>query len=331
MADLSTCTHAHLLMQDARLAERRTRLVIAITAVMMVAEITAGMGFNSMALLADGWHMGTHVAAFMITALAYAISRRHAHDRSYAFGTGKVSVLGGFASAVTLALVALITAGESALHVLRPEPILFDDAIIVAVLGLLVNVICAWLLHDHGHDHAHAHPHGTLSPSTHGDAHPHPHHHDMNLRAAYVHVLADALTSVTAIAALMAGKWLGWVWLDPVMGMVGSLIIGLWAWALVRDSSRILLDRLPFDSQLPASIQRTLARDGARVIDLHVWQIAAGRYSALLTIAAAVPHPLTHYRALLHAHPELVHLTIEIQQDDEAASGFSVTPTPHTH
>lgn len=228
-------THSHNYALDSSVAERRTRLVIGITALMMVVEIAAGMSFNSMALLADGWHTSTHVAAFLITALAYYFCRRHCADPRYSFGTGKMGVLGGFASAVVLSLIALLMAGESVHRFFVPVPIHFNQAIGVAVIGLVVNLVCALLLkgehhHDHGHGHSHAHNH---------------HQHDLNLRAAYVHVLADALTSVTAIIALTAGKFLGWSWLDPAMGIVGSAVVSVWAYGLVRDTSGILLDRTP--------------------------------------------------------------------------------------
>jgi len=219
--DLTRWQHAHDYAADSSVAERRTWIVIAITATMMVVEIVAGMAFNSMALLADGWHMSTHVAAFVITALAYHFSRRHANDSRYSFGTGKMGVLGGFASAVVLAVIALLMAGESVHRFFAPQPIHFNQAIGVAVIGLVVNLVCAWLLRDephHHHGHAHEHEHG----------HDHGHGHgDLNLRAAYIHVLADALTSVTAIIALTAGKFLGWSWLDPVMGIVGSVVVSV--------------------------------------------------------------------------------------------------------
>ncbi len=206
--------HSHDYAADSSVAERRTRIVIGITAAMMVVEIGGGIAFGSMALLADGWHMSTHVAAFFIAAMAYHFSRKHAKDARYSFGTGKMGVLGGFASAVVLAVIALLMAGESVHRFITPQPIHFDQAIAVAIIGLVVNLVCAWLLRDEPHHHGHAHGHG----------HDHGHGHgDLNLRAAYIHVLADALTSVTAIVALTAGKFLGWNWLDPVMGIVGRL------------------------------------------------------------------------------------------------------------
>ena len=225
-ADLSRWKHPHDFAIDSSVAESRTRIVIFITAAMMVVEIAAGMAFNSMALLADGWHMSTHVAAFVITALAYHFSRKHATNARYTFGTGKMGVLGGFASAIVLAMIALLMAGESVHRVFVPAPIQFNQAILVALLGLVVNLVCALIFKDAHHHH---HSHGQDHHHEKGPEQGHP-HHDLNLRAAYVHVLADALTSVTAIVALLAGKYFGWTWLDPVMGIVGSAVVGVWAY-----------------------------------------------------------------------------------------------------
>ena len=308
--DSSRSRHSHNFAVDTSVAERRTRIVILITATMMVIEIAAGMAFNSMALLADGWHMSTHVAAFLITALAYYFSRRHSADPRYSFGTGKMGVLGGFASAVILAMIALLMAGESVHRVFNPVRIQFNDAIGVAVVGLLVNVVCALLLKD---DHHHSHGHS-------GD-HGHAHGSDLNRHAAYVHVLADALTSVTAIVALLAGKFFGWSWLDPVMGIVGSAVVAVWAYGLVRDTSGILLDRTPESSDLPDEIRRAVESDGDAVInDLHIWQVSAGRFAAIVSIVAHDPKPADAYRALLREHEELVHITVEVQHCQEHGS-----------
>jgi len=306
--NLTPWQHSHDYAADSSAAERRTRIVIGITAAMMVVEIAGGIVFGSMALLADGWHMSTHVAAFVITALAYHFSRRHANDSRYSFGTGKMGVLGGFASAVVLAVIALLMAGESVHRFFAPQPIHFNQAIGVAVIGLVVNLVCAWLLRDephHHHGHAHEHDHG----------HDHGHGHgDLNLRAAYIHVLADALTSVTAIIALTAGKFLGWNWLDPVMGIVGSVIVSVWAYGLVRDTSGILLDRTPESSDLPDEMRRAVERDGdSRISDLHVWQVGAGKFAAIVSIVAHDPKPVVTYREMFREHEELVHVTIEIQ------------------
>lgn len=299
--------HSHDYAVDSSSAERRTRIVMAITATMMLVEIAAGMVYGSMALLADGWHMSTHVAAFFIAAMAYHFSRKHAKDVRYSFGTGKMGVLGGFASAVVLAVIALLMAGESVHRLFAPQPIHFNQAIGVAVIGLAVNLVCAWLLkgephHHHGHAHGHEHDH---------------HHgaHDLNLHAAYIHVLADALTSVTAIVALTAGKFLGWSWLDPVMGIVGSVIVSVWAYGLVRDTSGILLDRTPDSSDLPDKIRRAVESDGDSFIaDLHVWQVSAGRFATIVCIVAIDPKPVETYRGMFREHKELVHVTVEVQR-----------------
>jgi len=303
-SDPSPGRHTHHYALDFSLAERRTRLVIAITAAMMGLEIAAGLLFHSMALLADGWHMSTHLAAFLITAVAYHFSRRHAHDPRYSFGTGKMGVLGGFASAVVLAMIALLMAGESVRRFFAPLPIHFNQAIAVAVLGLVVNLVCALLLGGAHHHHHPGHEHG----------HAHQHHHDLNLRSAYLHVLADALTSVTAILALTAGKYLGWSWLDPVMGVVGSAVVAVWALGLLRDTSGILLDRTPDSSDLPTEIRRAVESDGDAVItDLHVWQVASGRFAAIVAILARDPKPAAAYHAMFREHEELVHVTVEVQ------------------
>ncbi len=308
-ADFARWRHSHNYIADSSVSERRTRIVICITTVMMAVEIAAGVTYNSMALLADGWHMSTHAAAFFITALAYYFSRRHAEDPRYSFGLGKMGVLGGFASAIILFMVALLVAGESVRGIFRPALIHFNEAIAVAVAGLLVNLICALLFND-GH-HAHGAEH---------DDHHHHHHHDLNLRSAYLHVLADALTSVTAIVALLGGKFLGWSWLDPVMGLVGSAVIVVWSYGLLRDTSAILLDRTPESSDLPHEIRRAVESDGdAFVADLHVWQVGIGKFSAAISIVAKEPKPLDTYREFFREHEELVHVTIEIQHDRDQA------------
>lgn len=300
-------THSHDFAADSSLAESRTRIVIVITAVMMIVEIAAGIAFNSMALLADGWHMSTHVAAFLITALAYYFSRKHAKNARYSFGTGKMGVLGGFASAIVLAMIALLMAGESVHRMFVPATIQFNQAILVAVIGLVVNLVCALIFKDAHQHHHHGHGHEHHS-------HDHGHHHDLNLRAAYLHVLADAMTSVTAIVALVAGKYFGWSWLDPVMGVVGSVVVGVWAYGLVRDTSGILLDRTPETSDLPEVMRRDVEADGdSLVTDLHIWQVGAGKFAAIVSIVAHHPKPSETYRELFSEHEELVHVTVEVQ------------------
>ena len=288
--------------------ERGTRLVVLLTTVMMVGEIVAGWLTNSMALLADGWHMGTHVAALGVTAFAYWYARRHASDPRFAFGTWKVGVLAGFASAIILGLVALYMTYESVVRMMHPLSIQYDQAIAVAIIGLLVNLLSARLLHGgsgHGHGHHHEHGHG----HSHGDGH---HHHDLNLRAAYLHVLADALTSVLAIVALIGGKAFGWDWLDPVMGIVGAAVITVWAWGLLRQTSRVLLDR-EMDESVVQEIRDVIEGDGeAAVVDLHVWRVGPGKFACIVGVATANPEPPGHYKERLRVHEELVHVTVEV-------------------
>jgi cation diffusion facilitator family transporter len=292
--DHSRFRKAHDFVPDFSKAERRTRMVIGITAVMMAVEITVGFMSHSMALLADGWHMSTHVIAFLITAIAYYLARRHAANERFSFGTGKIGVLGGFTSAVVLAIVAFLMAGESVHRLFVPLPIHFDEAIGIACVGLLVNLGCALLLGD-GHDHG-------------------AHRHDLNLRAAYLHVVADAFTSLLAITALTGGKFFGWSWLDPVVGLVGSGVVFSWAYKLLRDTSGILLDRMPACSNLPEEIRRTVQSDRDSIVsDLHVWQVGTGKFAAIVSIVAHEPKTSEDYRDLLREHDELVHLTIETQ------------------
>jgi cation diffusion facilitator family transporter len=291
--------HTHRFHLDHGYGERSTRRVIALTLTMMVVEIGAGLAFGSMALLADGWHMGTHAVALGITALAYYFARRHADNPRFTFGTGKVGELGGFASAVVLAVVAIIMAAESVQRLISPHPIRFNEAIAVAVAGLIVNVISAFMLQDRpAHGHADDHAKGG--------------HHDHNLKAAYLHVLADALTSLLAIVALLAGKSFGWVWMDPSMGIVGAVVITRWAYGLLIDTGRILLDR-DVDPQLVANIvNRIEAESDNRVSDIHVWRVGANSLSAILSVVTHHPQPPEHYKRLLADFAELEHVTVEV-------------------
>jgi cation diffusion facilitator family transporter len=279
---------------------RRTLWVVAITAVMMVGEIAAGLAFNSMALLADGFHMATHAGALGIAAIAYAYAKRHAHGRRYSFGTGKVGDLAGFASALVLGIVALGIAFESAMRLVDPSPVAFTEATIIAVIGLGVNIVSALLLghgHDHDHDHAHDHHHG------------HAHERDNNLRSAYLHVVADALTSVLAIAALLGGRYLGWVWLDPLMGIVGSVVIAVWAWSLMRDTGAVLLDAT--DAAIEAEIRDLVEGPGdAKITDLHVWRVGPGAHSAIISVVGATRETICARVKPVH---EIEHLTVEIR------------------
>jgi cation diffusion facilitator family transporter len=320
--DISRWQHRHDYAGEAHEGEKRTRWVVAITLAMMLGELVAGTIFGSMALLADGWHMGTHAAALGVAIFAYVFARRHAADPRYTFGTGKVGALGGFASAVGLAVVALLVLGESASRLASPVAIRFDEAIAVAVLGLMVNLFCAYLLRDeHEHEHRHGHGRGHSDHDghhdhgddhDHGDAHRGAEHRDHNLRAAYLHVLADALTSVLAIAALVAGRSLGWTWMDPVMGIVGSVVIARWSWGLLRDTSAVLLDG-EVDARRHRDIARAIeAHDDNRVSDLHLWRIGPRQLAAIVSVVTRAPRDPAHYRALLAAFPDLAHVTVEV-------------------
>lgn len=285
---------------------RRTLWVVALTAVMMVAEIAGGMWFGSMALVADGWHMATHAAALAIAALAYRFARSHARDARFTFGTGKVGELAGFASAISLGVAALLIAVESVERLLAPRPIEFLQAGAIAVLGLVVNLVSAALLHhdEHEHEHEHGHDHD------HGD---HDHHHDTNLRAAYLHVLADAFTSVLAIAGLLAGWLWGWVWMDAVMGIIGATVIAHWSVGLARTAGRSLLDAHD-DSRLERQVRDRLAPagDDIHITDLHLWRLGPGHHALVATLSVADPQPPTHYRARLADLPSLSHVTLEV-------------------
>jgi len=319
--------HRHDFVADATAAERGTRWVMVLTAVTMVAEIIAGTMSGSMALLADGWHMATHVAAFAIAIFAYRYARTRAADASFAFGTGKVSVLGGFASAVALSVVALVMAIESVSRLFSPLDIRFDEAIWVACIGLAVNILSGVILHraghhGHGHEHGHSHDEGkahAFNPAARvhagNDTPP-----DHNLRAAYLHVVADALTSVLAIVALVAGKYFGLGWLDAAMGLVGAALITRWAWGLAIDSSAILLDRTD-DAETGRAIRQVVADAGPgdSVADLHVWQIAPGRLAAAVTIVSHAPRAADYYRQRLAEVGGLAHVTVEVNECRDTA------------
>ena len=285
---------------------RRTLWVVGLTAVMMVAEIAAGWITGSMALLADGFHMATHAGALGVAAGAYWFAKRHAANPRFTFGTGKVGDLAGFASALILGVFAVGIAAESTSRLISPVRVDFGDAIVVAVLGLMVNLVSAFML-GHGHQHHHHH-HG----HEHGEHehHGHDHHHDHNLRAAYLHVLADALTSVLAIFALVCGRYLGWVWLDPAMGIVGSLVIARWAWTLMRQTAAVLLDTT--DRQLLERIKDAVEGEGdAIVTDLHVWRIGPGARAAIVSATGSAS--VGDVRGRIHAVSAFAHLTIEVR------------------
>lgn len=298
--------HIYLPQEHDRNA-RRTHMVIGLTVVTMVVEIVAGWLTGSMALLADGFHMATHAGALAIAGLAYAFARRHARNARFTFGTGKVGDLAGFASAILLAVAALAIAAESAARLFNLRAIDFDDALLVAAIGLAVNLISAAMLmdrhhHEHGHDSAHHHAHS---------------HADTNLRAAYLHVLADALTSVAAIAALLAGRYLGWLWLDPLIGIAGAIIILRWAWGLMHDAAGILLDTA--EPEHAAAIQRIVTESGGGIADLHVWRLGPHAHAAIVSLMGDAGDAVAIRRAI-HALPHFVHVTVERHSEECLAS-----------
>ncbi|MDQ6434789.1 CDF family Co(II)/Ni(II) efflux transporter DmeF [Mesorhizobium sp. LHD-90] len=319
MSSIASGAHEHVFLgRDHRRNEIRTWLVIALTAAMMVAEIAAGTIYGSMALVADGWHMATHAAAMLIAALAYLYARRNARNPRFTFGTGKMGDLAAFASAIVLALVALMIAWESLLRLRAPVPIDFSQALVVAALGLGVNLVSAWLLRE---DHHH-HDHGNYGGHRHHDTdHAHDHHghdrrggaRDNNLRAAYLHVLADALTSVLAIVALLAASIYGWLWLDPAIGIFGALVIARWSWGLIRNAGAVLLDYVPRSENLPDEIRRAVETDSDRITDLHVWQLGPGHHGAIIALASAKPKAPSYYRGKLAGIHDLSHVTIEVE------------------
>lgn len=305
-------THDHnFLSRSHDKSARRTLWVVGLTAVMMVGEIIAGMIYGSMALLADGFHMATHAGALAVAAGAYAYAKQHSTNRRFSFGTGKVGDLAGFASALVLGIVALGIAGESVARLLDPRSVAFGQATLVAILGLGINLVSAALLAGGGHHHGH-HGHGHRSGHDHHDDHDHHQgrngHRDNNLRSAYFHVLADALTSVLAIIALVAGRYLGWVWLDPLMGIVGAIVIARWSWSLLRDTAAVLLDTT--DKAIEAEVREFVERPGdARITDLHVWRIGPEAHAAIVSVTGGIDGKTVRDR-LKPVH-ELGHLTVE--------------------
>jgi cation diffusion facilitator family transporter len=332
--NLDLWQHDHGFGQEKkRPGEARTIIVIAVTGVMMVVEIAAGIVYGSMALLADGLHMASHAAALSISAFAYIYARRHAHDERYSFGTGKVNALGGFTGAVLLAVFALMMASESVLRLVYPVTIAFNQAIFVAIVGLVVNGASVFILghkHEHGHDHEGDHePHEEHDDGHEHEEHEHSHsghrhdrhHHDHNLRAAYLHVLADALTSVLAILALLAGKYYGLNWMDPLMGIVGAMLVARWSMGLLHTTGAVLLDRQG-PKLLRDAVQRRIEANGDdRVADLHLWSIGPNIYAVELTIVTHDPQPPDHYKRLLPDGLGLAHVSVEVHEcvHDEAS------------
>ena len=301
----SSAHEHHFLAASHDAHARRTRWVVALTAVMMVIEIVAGWWTGSMALLADGIHMATHAGALGVAVFAYWFAKRHSGNPRFTFGTGKIGDLAGFASALLLALFAIGIAVESLQRLLQPASIAYSEAISIAVLGLAVNLASAWLLgadhhHDHGHSHHHHHDHGHA-------------HADNNLRSAYLHVLADALTSVLAIVALLAGRYLGWAWMDAAMGLVGAAVIARWSWSLMRDTAAVLVDAEAGADRYD-EVREAVEDKDATIIDLHIWRVGPGHYAVIVSLVADAPLRPEDYARRLAVHEEYVHVTIEVHR-----------------
>ena len=315
--------HSHVFLGAAHAQnERKTWAVIALCGVMMLVEIVGGSLFGSLALVADGLHMSTHAGAILIAALAYSYARRHALDPRFVFGTGKLGELAGFTSAVILAMIALLIGYEAVIRFLEPVPIHFAQAIPIALVGLLVNLVSARLLsdgehgghthgNDHDHDHDHDHPHGA-------DEHEHgthtvedAAHRDHNIRSAYVHVMGDAVVSVLAITGLLLARNFGWLWIDPLVGILGALVIASWSYGLMRDTGRILLDMNP-DQNMAAKVRAAIECDGDQLADLHLWRLGPGHLGALLSVVTEAPRDCAYYRARLEPFTSLSHVTVEV-------------------
>ncbi len=298
------CRHRHAFGDGNPMAEASARRALALTVLMMVVEIAGGWWFNSMAVLADGWHMSSHALALGLAAFAYACARRYRDDPRFAFGTWKIEVLAGFTSAILLLGVAALMAFEAIARMFTPSPIHYPQAIAIAVVGLAVNLLCAWWLRDqHGHHH-HGHAHD----------HAHHHHHDLNQRSAYLHVLADAATSVLAIIALLGGLYFGASWLDPLMGIVGAVLVSAWAWGLIRQTAQVLLDA-EMDAPVVAEIREAVEQGEvpARIADLHVWQVGRGRFACVMEVEAGPGVEAETFRRALSVHEEIVHVTVEVR------------------
>lgn len=321
--------HSHVFDEGNPLAERNTKRAVILTAVVMVVEIIGGWLFNSMALLADGWHMASHALALGLSVAAYAAARKLAGHSHFSFGTWKIEVLGGYTSAIFLMGVAGMMLFESILRFIKPTPIQYDQAIAIAFLGLATNLVSAWLLkdghhhgHDHGHGHDHHHHHDDGHDHDHDHAHDHKHahhghghHHDLNLRSAYMHVVTDAATSVLAIIALFSGKWWAWDWMDPLMGVVGAVLVAVWAFGLIRDTGRILLDA-EMNAPVVAEIQNVVRKlpIAATITDLHVGRVGKGKFSCILAVSVNESVEPAYFKEALSVHEELVHITVEVNR-----------------
>ncbi|MBV6806734.1 CDF family Co(II)/Ni(II) efflux transporter DmeF [Xanthomonas euvesicatoria] len=316
------CAQSHTFASANPIAERSTRKAVILTVLMMAVEIVGGWTLNSMALLADGWHMSSHALALGLALFAYRFARQHAGDVRFTFGTWKVEVLGGYTSAVLLLGVAALMAFQSVERLFTPKPIQYQEATVIALIGLLVNLICAWWLRD-SHGHAHGHHHGHVhAHDSHGHAHTHEGHghgqeahSDLNLRAAYLHVVADAATSVLAIVALVAGMHWGVTWLDPLMGIVGAVLVTAWAWGLLRSTGSVLLDA-EMDAPVVAEVTQVIAELGHAIdiADLHVWRVGSECYACVVSLVTAADIDAELVRRALQIHEELVHVTVELQR-----------------
>jgi cation diffusion facilitator family transporter len=328
MADSITNLHSHVFLGEGHERnERRTWTVIALCSFMMVAEIAGGLLFGSIALVADGLHMSTHASALLLAALAYRYARQHADDDRFSFGTGKFGDLAGFTSAIVLAMIALLIGYEALTRFIWPVPISFNEAIPIAVLGLIVNVASVLLLsggggdgHSHGHGHKHAHEHGHEHDREADFDHEHEHvhaaggaHRDNNLRAAIVHVLADAAVSILVIAGLTLGRILGWAWMDPAVGLIGAVVIAAWAYTLVRDTGSILLDMTP-DRGMAERMRAMIETDGDRLTDLHLWRLGPGHLGVIVSVMTRKERGPDYYQALLGRFRALSHITVEVQR-----------------
>jgi cation diffusion facilitator family transporter len=340
MSSIDDLRHGHYFLGEAHEHnERKTWIVIGLTSVMMVTEIVGGIWFGSVALIADGLHMSTHTGALLIAALAYTYSRRYAHDQRFAFGTGKLGDLAAFASAIVLAMVALLIAYESVERFFHPVQIAFNEAIPIAFLGLIVNLVSAFLLrddhhHHHGHGHAHDdHDHDHDHDHHHDHDHDHDHHHghhdhshdrhaayrrDNNLRAAFLHVAADVVVSVLVIIGLFAARALDWLWLDPVVGLLGATVVAIWSWSLIRSAGAVLLDMSP-DPTLPQKIADRLEQNGDRIFDLHLWRVGPGHVAGIVSLVSSQPQVPSVYKRRLADLRSLSHVTIEVELWKEGA------------
>jgi cation diffusion facilitator family transporter len=314
----SLAPHSHVFLgEDHTRAERRTWAVIILCLIMMVAEIVGGAMFGSLALIADGLHMSTHAGALLLAALAYTFARRYATDANFTFGTGKFGDLAGYSSAIVLAMIALLIGYEAITRFIDPVAIAFNEAIPIAALGLLVNVASAWLLagghrHDHSYAHGHAHDHEDHHDHVAHDRADEKHHRDNNRRAAVVHVMADAAVSVLVIVGLLLARAFGWLWMDPLAGFIGALVIASWSISLLRDTGAILLDRMP-DPDMAGKIRAAIESEGDEVIDLHLWRLGPGHLGAIVSVATSQPREALHYRQQLADFPDLSHVTVEVQ------------------